>query len=358
MTQGQRLRLDSVQALRAIACILVAVAHASATKNGYFGEDSYWVRVIMQMGVFGVDLFFLISGFIIFFAHQSDFGQISAIPRYLKKRLVRIYPPFLIVGVPVAIFLSQNASLAHDNWNWASSLFLYPDIKSPALAVGWSLEHEMIFYAIFLLMLINVRIGLSVFAIWSIVLIASIWLPVSESNRLFNSINLLFVAGGGVFFLHRYLRGKIAWILFLILLVISIYNIYIFVSGLKALSSDYERAFVYIDNQRGRIAPFATIIVVVCIWSNVELTRYWGKALLLIGDASYSIYLLHTLQIFVLGTLWRHQNVLPTGFFIPIAVIISVFGGVIFHLAVERPLINKLNLRTQRNADSGNPITR
>ena len=81
------MKLDAIQALRAIACTLVVVSHASATTNGYFGEYSLVLRSFLQLGVFGVDLFFIISGFVIIFAHENDIDISGKITRYISRLL-------------------------------------------------------------------------------------------------------------------------------------------------------------------------------------------------------------------------------------------------------------------------------
>lgn len=154
-------RLSAVQALRFFAASVVVIYHAvEATLRHGGGENKDTVlREIAWLGNFGVDVFFVISGFIMIYAHFSDFGMAGASRRFLTTRFIRILPNYwLLTGLAtVTIFfapqLSQYGREA-DVWWIAASFFFIPytsssGISLPVLGLGWTLNYEMYFYMVF-----------------------------------------------------------------------------------------------------------------------------------------------------------------------------------------------------------------
>ncbi|MGL4420416.1 MAG: acyltransferase family protein, partial [Gemmataceae bacterium] len=85
--------LRNVQALRGLACLFVVLYHVAGW------EQLVWPRIPVfgfyrYFGFAGVDLFFVLSGFIITHAHWKQIGQPRHLPTYLYRRLSRIYPVY------------------------------------------------------------------------------------------------------------------------------------------------------------------------------------------------------------------------------------------------------------------------
>ncbi|MBZ6397130.1 MULTISPECIES: acyltransferase family protein [Pantoea] len=91
---GTMNRIQSIHYLRGIAALLVVAYHnRSFSYEHYTGEN--WTEVLFQGGAFGVDLFFLISGFII--AYSTRRAEHSHLSDYVLRRFFRIYPVFWLV---------------------------------------------------------------------------------------------------------------------------------------------------------------------------------------------------------------------------------------------------------------------
>jgi exopolysaccharide production protein ExoZ len=134
-------RLDSVQALRAVAALAVVCNHIPAIENG----------------AYGVDLFFVISGFIVCHVAAADPG------RFMAKRLIRVLPVYWLCTIALfalAALAPQFMGATRADWGeLAKSLFFVPYLKGsghvyPLLYLGWTLNYEMLFYVLFALSLL------------------------------------------------------------------------------------------------------------------------------------------------------------------------------------------------------------
>jgi peptidoglycan/LPS O-acetylase OafA/YrhL len=121
----------------------------------------------------GVDFFFTLSGFIIYYVHQGDIGRPSRLGHYVWRRVTRIYPMYWLATAIVITF----AILKHD---WAAlstshivkSVFLSPSPEEPLLGVGWTLTHEMFFYAVFAVAIASRLMGAALALGWTLLILA------------------------------------------------------------------------------------------------------------------------------------------------------------------------------------------
>src|SRR5262249_39672775 len=128
--------LDSLQALRAVAALSVVLYHID-----FIGR-----------GAFGVDIFFVLSGFIICHVTAADRQH------FLLKRLIRIVPLYwarTLVVCALALAAPRLLQTTSDSWmGLLKSLFFIPYEKEsgrvyPVLFLGWTLNYEMFFYVVF-----------------------------------------------------------------------------------------------------------------------------------------------------------------------------------------------------------------
>ena len=136
--------LRTIQAARAIAANLVVFSHL------FFVEAKYTASSILPAftlyGIAGVDLFFVVSGFIMVAVAGRDRGPIE----FLWRRATRIYPTYWLVSLTVRAtsliaptFVNSSITTPISLWR---SFLLIPDRTFPLLAVGWTLVYEMYFY--------------------------------------------------------------------------------------------------------------------------------------------------------------------------------------------------------------------
>ena len=151
--------LSNVQILRGVAAVMVLVYHI----GNEFTDRGFEVAFPdVSAGSAGVDLFFVVSGFIVVYSTGGAFGRPGAPGLFLARRLARIVPLYWLVttlAALAAVWRAQDAGLTAETWRWfaASYAFLfYPhgrDGDFPLYAQGWTLNFEMFFYACFALAL-------------------------------------------------------------------------------------------------------------------------------------------------------------------------------------------------------------
>lgn len=143
--------LNNIQALRAIAALLVVMHHAGAHYSAMGGNNAV-ILTLAQWGYVGVDLFFVISGFIITHTTMSKPRGLQGAATFAWHRLARIflgYWPFFAVAVAMAIYLPPHSLSSFDLIG--SFLLLNPDSNGLVVPISWSLSFELYFYALFVL---------------------------------------------------------------------------------------------------------------------------------------------------------------------------------------------------------------
>lgn len=157
-------KLNSLQILRAVSAILVVLWHSSlVTKHTTY---NYWPEVgadralhypsVLNHLDFGVDIFFCISGFIMYMLIRDSSPSFGAALRFLSTRAIRILPPYwLFTALIVLVFFISSGKfnvgklsgdLSTDGSRLFTSMLLVPQEQFPILGVGWSLIHEALFY--------------------------------------------------------------------------------------------------------------------------------------------------------------------------------------------------------------------
>jgi exopolysaccharide production protein ExoZ len=329
--------IKNLQALRAFAALSVVYLHAAITTP-------------FAVGNFGVDVFFVISGFIMSHVCATDPS------RFIARRLARIVPLywlatlalFALAVVAPAIGKQTNAELPH----LIQSLLFIPYLKSPGqimpiLDPGWTLNYEMAFYAIVAIALwLGLRRYATAVAAVSValgVLVLNACAP-SSATALFytNWIAVEFSLGVAVYWLSNVAAGKASTPALLVVLVAAL--------GAMVLA---EMRGAAAGSTVGRLvwmgAPSAAFVLAAILLERVYAVT--NRLVLLLGDASYAIYLTH---FFVIETLRKivlpRAGVVDTNVIaIAVAVVISAVVGVAVHLFVEKPVLNLL-MRRRKSA--------
>lgn len=172
-------KLHSIQALRGIAAFLVMLFHCAEIQREGLGPDRQAEIELLSgfwnQGYAGVDLFFVISGFVMVYVTQN-YGA-KDMGRFLYKRAARIYPIWWIFASIMALYVyasygqfgsPQLVSPNEDGLYLLKSLLLIPQEQVPVLSVGWTLIHEVYFYLIFALTLFLPKRVLPIFLlVWA-----------------------------------------------------------------------------------------------------------------------------------------------------------------------------------------------
>ncbi|MBN9047467.1 MAG: acyltransferase [Rhizobiales bacterium] len=166
--------LYGLQAARGVAALMVVVFHA-------FDLDAKFILPnvmpgIAEYGQLGVDIFFVISGFVMAMTTGRAHSDPAKIGNFVYKRLTRIYPiywVYFLMLVPVVLYMPGMVNSSQSTGpDFFRSFFLLPDNRVPLLLVSWSLVYELWFYAVFAVILLFPRPALPYLLLgWAAVLL-------------------------------------------------------------------------------------------------------------------------------------------------------------------------------------------
>jgi len=145
-------KLYNIQALRGVAVLLVVLYHLCCAEAKLWPHADFKYFSLLKFGFGGVDLFFVISGFIITFVNYDSLGNPKAIPSYLEKRFLRIFPLYWLVFGFIAVTIHYEVGV-HGSVEYVpffghiKALLLLPQNSTnyALVPVAWSLVYEVIF---------------------------------------------------------------------------------------------------------------------------------------------------------------------------------------------------------------------
>jgi peptidoglycan/LPS O-acetylase OafA/YrhL len=334
----------NLQALRGVACLLVVILHLWILE-AEFGIQTPLLREIRWFGVAGVDIFFVLSGFIITATNRQSLGRPAQAPGYLFRRFWRIYPTYwAVMGVScLYLWIAYGNRGLHpeifDNWLWWAALV--PVAESNALVgQAWTLSYEVLFYLIFgVLMLCPPRMTPVVFFVWAVlVLFCSKSLNTPISKVVLSPFVLEFLGGCVVAWLSG--RGIRCWWRPALLLGV----VYMAAAVVMARSSLSESLVNALSPEQLRVLIFGPAAILI-VYGLVGAEGKWPKRiprwLLRTGDASYSLYLLHPTVLALgkwVGVLVPHSR-LPHTLWLVGTLMAVLATGYLFHIWVECPLL-------------------
>lgn len=351
-------QIESLQIGRGIAALLVVLHHATSLVS--INAGATFAGGFFHAGFAGVDFFFVLSGFIIFHRHAREFGQREKVAEYAWRRLTRVFPVYWIVTAAVlATAIAVPGYGGADITNPAvliHSFLLLPMNPGPLLFVGWTLTHELWFYLIFAgLIAAKGRWMKMLVALWIAAMVAMLCIPASGElfanawfRVAFMPLNLEFVMGCAAAWLVRRTGGMPAGV--------WKWMIAAGAAGFTLLALAAAR--IPVEDLQVRIPGFGlSAFLIVLGMAGDKLhgkatgegsTGLFHGALVFLGNASYSLYLVHTLALSIAWKLGEIAGVLPKigpQGLAWICISASVVAGCLFHLIVERPLLRRSKWR-------------
>jgi peptidoglycan/LPS O-acetylase OafA/YrhL len=164
-------KLGSLELGRFLAASLVVVSHLAPTVNNYSATPAARLLPHFDVGALGVQYFFVLSGFVMASSHAGDFGCLAAVPKFLWRRVCRIYPVFWLAMLAPLYYQWTALTPA----SAAQLLSLLPVDTPEMLPPAWTLRYEAAFYLAFSLCLLP-RVGRPLLAIWMLAVVW-IWSP-------------------------------------------------------------------------------------------------------------------------------------------------------------------------------------
>lgn len=323
-----RATLNGLQALRGYAALSVMIGHAVKEWGTTYGlSEPFDVTPLL----YGVDIFFVISGFIMYRTSSHLFGVPSGVRTFVLKRLLRIVPLYWFFTTLMVFTLfvlgDHLRSTEFDLWNVVSSYFFIPSERpggriAPVLSLGWTLNYEMFFYAIFAAALVfRRRLGatLIVVAIVGLVVFGVLAQPTWTPLRFWASSIILEFAAGLLLAMILQKRASIPVSAALVL------------TGAVLLHS---QIFGFSDGQARIIGGGIPAIVLVAgvVTLPQAADRRVPSWMTLLGDSSYALYLGHR---FVL----RAATMALAG--LPLATILGllIYGALVTAVAMAASIV-------------------
>jgi peptidoglycan/LPS O-acetylase OafA/YrhL len=329
--QGETYR--GVQVLRFAAAFMVLLSHATAVVADRHLSSAVprWVN-----GHSGVDIFFVISGFVMYSSCVNGRGEEGAWKRFSLKRIARVVPLYwiattaklvLALAVPWATQQS-DLSLRHVIASYAFLPQLFPAASPvPLLPVGWTLNFEMFFYAMCAIALYLNRRPLSVvgpaFAILAVLGISFARKGPMETTYA-NPLLLEFLAGMVIAKYAGPLR-QIPWHLALLALITGLLGDLLF-------DADGANLRVLLWGGSSAIAVAAAVSL------EPHIRAHIGRTLLLLGDASYALYLVHTFVVPALAITAMKLGGIGPWSLVALSALCSVAASVVIFRYVEYPI--------------------
>ena len=330
-------RLESVQILRGVAALLVVLVHA-AQRQDRLAVPAEFLSNFAYLGSIGVDLFFVISGFVMAMSMQNYSGTTGA-ARFLRQRAVRIVPIFWIWSLAFAcVWLLKGHTI--NLINVLNTLTLIPVFDlgaydAPVLGVGWTLAFEASFYVIVALAVVC---KLPSWSLIPIILALAITPVLDEASSVairffFNSILLEFALGVLAYTLWS--KGLLRTSVVVAGVIAGAVIIFVFLPG---KDSALYRSFPIFDNSLSGARtlvwgiPCFFFFFAILKWQPRD--NFATRALRLVGDASYSIYLSHLILIWGIS-----DSFLPGDIEAVLMILACTIFGILAYLALEKPLM-------------------
>lgn len=339
---GSDRKLVLVQALRAIAALIVVFLHAQFDAVHFAGERGFVPNRALPWEV-GVDIFFVISGFIIVYSSKKIFGKSGSRQEFLVRRLIRIVPLYwlatlVFLGVALIMPHALNSPSPTAAEILASFLF-FPltnslGIAQPVLTLGWTLNYEMAFYMIFAAAVVWPRkraIYTVALVFCSLVGLGAVFALPMPFAFWANTMALEFVFGMGIA-LARDTGGRPGIILRAVLAYVAIYMLRenLMVDGI-------DRVFAL-------GVPATMLVMAAVLGQEPRLPPIIARMLVLLGDASYALYLFHPIALRSMRLILSGTDIGPWTY-IGLSVSAAVVLSIVIHLAFEKPVMRYLRKR-------------
>jgi exopolysaccharide production protein ExoZ len=324
--------LIHIQILRFFAALAVVAFHAWGIAPDGFKVPESAIAFALSHGGHGVDLFFVISGFIIFYATHS--AKMTP-AEFLRRRIERIVPLYFFVIVAVTtLAMTLPATFGTPDWYTprhilkSLAFIAFTDGEMPVVYLGWSLEYEMYFYLVAALLMALTR------DVWrNIVMLFSALAVIGQipgvdgalGNYAFFTDPMILEFVLGVIVGSAFVNRRVGWPM--------------------AVSAACAIAALLATDPANRVmlsgVPSACLVAAAAFVSRKRVDPSWPElALARLGDASYSIYLAQVQTVSLAST--AIAVLIPA---IPPLLLVIVTSGIVvalgllLNIVVERPLL-------------------
>jgi exopolysaccharide production protein ExoZ len=364
-------KLRDLQSLRAVAALLVVLDHALGLAAGHGIPVEPGTSFALFAGAQGVAIFFIISGFIMTYTAEPDQRATpgTRATRFALRRIIRVVPLYWLFTALIAasaLILSLYRPVTTTGAGIIKSFLFIPyrdggGNMTPVLPIGWTLNYEMLFYALFtglLFFSVHWRTLVLIFVLVSSVFVGAHFYPLGSGANphspgafITSPVVLLFGAGALLGWLklrwptaHLRVQGLLL-VAPLLILNLAIYAI---VGHPTPVPTAWYTLFWPID----------LLAVAACVFT-VSPARPRLEA---IGDASYSLYLVHLIPLFLGYFLWQKLHFIAPAVFVLVSLATATAAGLLCFRWIESPLTRRISTfalgpRSPRQAALAQPCT-
>lgn len=315
--------LNNIQYLRGISAFLVCGFHTYGWISDVYGVNVG--KCLFSKGSAGVEIFFIISGFIMVYTTKSlDYNETTFrnMFDFLKKRIIRIMPLYTLLTLLWIVIFIPNFDYNYVNIvKIIKSILFIPYDKYPILYLGWTLNYEMFFYLIFALSFCFKKyryFALAIFFIFQLLL----------QNNNFDNIILKFISSP----MMSYFFSGVVIGLIVDKVKVNYKLSYLVLS--YVILGLYFLDFIDIKNELGKYV-FLSSVVFSIILGDFNLQQRSFRPLLFLGNISFSLYLIHPfISGFISANIINHDEIADV-FKIPLYLIIISITFIISYLSYE-----------------------
>ncbi len=351
-------RIAAMEGLRGLAVILVFFVHYHALFAGSLDANSVSYRVSKFLevnGNSGVDLFFVLSGYLIYGAVIKNYDFL----KFISRRIQRIYPAFLVVFaiyLLASVLMPEKSKIPHEISDAAiyilQNILLLPGIFNiePLITVAWSLSYEFFFY-LFLPVLVaclQLQKQKPWLRVVFFVSLSALCITYSFFGAFSNLKLMMFASGILVYEAVKSFRlhEKVTWKIDIFALVLFLFSLLLTFLLINSPEKIYLADTPQLKNVLHLLLLFVTffVLTLACIGSKTILKFIFSwTPLRWLGNMSYSYYLIHgfTLQCVAFVLLKLAPQTIETGFgfwaFMIISFTLTWISSTILFVAVEKP---------------------
>jgi len=336
-------RYNSLQMLRGAAAVFVMLYHAT---RHYENKDLTFLSGFFQHGYLGVDIFFVLSGFVIYSSSLKYFSS-HDIKTYLAKRFIRIYVPYWIFLFLPLLFLFifkpqfiQNAYAFSIDYVFKLIFltFNHPEVSQ----ITWTLSFEIYFYLLFIGFVLFKWYRYFIFLLICVIIInyvnPTIFGNGVVGKYMLSTLVLEFFFGIIIALIYKNkisFNPKILLVFSLLLFVV-----FVFLHHQNIIN-------IYTKSNRFLFLGFASFLLIYSLLKTEQLYKIKIPNIFIkIGDSSYILYLIHS----VLISFFNNQIILSNKFVVInqqistiLACLFIIFLSILLHEKIESPVLNHLN---------------
>ncbi|REJ10265.1 acyltransferase [Halobacillus trueperi] len=345
MKQSNSGKLEIIQISRALAILFVLIGHAN---NNFYQEIGYdWFNVAQWERTGGVDFFFIVTGFMIYYLYNKYAGNKEKATQFLIKRILRIFPLYWIFTT-LALIVPLAFPMLQEGYSMEITLKSFLLLTNePILSSAWSLTHIVFFYLLFFAYMykpvimkpfIGLLVGLTLLGEMNILS----FLP----SSIFSISIVEIFCGALVAYLSIHFTNKYAGLCIVLgmagYFLVWVHNV-------------YSLTFIPLSLAYG----FCSMLIMYGIAEMDKTKRNVPRFFSYLGGASYSIYIAHGpfikgyLMIFVKLNFF---NIISPFFGLIIIILLVTASCCIVYNVVEKPLVETLRRKVLNKKKVTQPV--